>query len=96
MHAYKDAIRRSGGGYILYPGATNETFRGFHEIIPGLGAFSMNPSPDNADIKELSKFIDQVIDHLLDSIITPDPGQQISLKNSIYIVVMNPVWKRRR
>lgn len=78
MHAYKDAIRRSGGAYILYPGATNETFRGFHEIIPGLGAFSMNPSPDNADIKELSKFIDQVIDHLLDSIITPDPGQQIS------------------
>lgn len=39
MHAYKDAIRRSGGAYILYPGATNETFRGFQEIIPGLGAF---------------------------------------------------------
>lgn len=66
MHAYKDAIRRSGGAYILYPGATDETFRGFHEIIPGLGAFSVNPSPDNADIKELSKFIDLVIDHLLD------------------------------
>ena len=66
MHAYKDAIRRSGGAYILYPGATNETFRGFHEIIPGLGAFPVNPSPNNADIKELSDFIDRVIDHLLD------------------------------
>ena len=66
MHAYKDAIRRSGGAYILYPGATDETFRGFHEIIPGLGAFSVNPSPDNTDIKELSNFIDLVIDHLLD------------------------------
>ena len=66
MHAYKDAIRRSGGAYILYPGATDETFRGFHEIIPGLGAFSVNPSPDKTDIKELSDFIDLVIDHLLD------------------------------
>src|SRR5690554_620653 len=66
MHAYKDAIRRSGGAYILYPGATNETFRGFHEIIPGLGAFPVNPSPNNADIKELSDFIDRVINHLLD------------------------------
>ena len=66
MHAYKDAIRRSGGAYILYPGATDETFRGFHEIIPGLGVFSVNPSPDNADIKGLSDFIDLVIDHLLD------------------------------
>ena len=66
MHAYKDAIRRSGGAYILYPGATDETFRGFHEIIPGLGAFSVNPSPSNADIKGLSDFIDLVIDHLLD------------------------------
>lgn len=66
MHAYKDAIRRSGGAYILYPGATDQTFRGFHEIIPGLGAFSVNPSPSNADIKGLSNFIDLVIDHLLD------------------------------
>lgn len=66
MHAYKDAIRRSGGAYILYPGAESKTFRGFHEIIPGLGAFSVNPSPNNSDIKELSDFIDRVINHLLD------------------------------
>ena len=41
MHAYKDAIRRSGGAYILYPGKTESktNFQGFHEIIPGVGKF---------------------------------------------------------
>ena len=66
MHAYKDAIRRSGGAYILYPGAKEKPFRGFHEIIPGLGAFSVNPSSNKSEINELSKFIDSIIDHLLD------------------------------
>ena len=66
MHAYKDAIRRSGGAYVLYPGTKKEEKRGFHEIIPGLGAFSINPTNHNNDISELSKFIDLVIDHLLD------------------------------
>ncbi|OJV81793.1 MAG: hypothetical protein BGO34_08375 [Bacteroidia bacterium 44-10] len=85
MHAYKDAIRRSGGAYILYPGATDEIFRGFHEIIPGLGAFSVNPSPDNADIKELSKFIDQVIDHLLDR-----TSQREKLSDETYHIFKEP------
>ncbi|WP_298118022.1 DUF2357 domain-containing protein [Flavobacterium sp.] len=66
MHAYKDAIRRSGGAYVLYPGTEKKEIRGFHEIIPGLGAFSINPTGRNNDISELSKFIDLVIDHLLD------------------------------
>jgi len=66
MHAYKDAIRRSGGAYILYPGTEKKEIRGFHEIIPGLGAFSINPTGQGNDISELSKFIDLVIKHLLD------------------------------
>jgi predicted component of viral defense system (DUF524 family) len=66
MHAYKDAIRRSGGAYILYPGTEIITKRGFHEIIPGLGAFSINPTGQNNDISELSKFIDLVIENLID------------------------------
>ncbi|WP_352422240.1 DUF2357 domain-containing protein [Proteiniphilum sp.] len=85
MHAYKDAIRRSGGAYILYPGATDETFRGFHEIIPGLGAFSVNPSPDNTDIKELSNFIDLVIDHLLDR-----TSQREKLSDGTYHIFKEP------
>ncbi|RZK03412.1 MAG: DUF2357 domain-containing protein, partial [Flavobacterium sp.] len=66
MHAYKDAIRRSGGAYVLYPGTQPDVKRGFHEIIPGLGAFSVNPNGKTDDINELSKFIDLVISHLLD------------------------------
>lgn len=67
MHAYKDAIRRTGGAYILYPGTDNQKpLKGFHEIIPGLGAFAIRPSAENTGITELSKFFDSVINHLLD------------------------------
>ncbi len=67
MHAYKDAIRRTGGAYILYPGTENlKPLKGFHEIIPGLGAFAIRPSFENNGITELSHFIDSVINHLLD------------------------------
>ncbi|MGN1256423.1 MAG: DUF2357 domain-containing protein, partial [Bacteroidaceae bacterium] len=44
MHAYKDAIRRTSGAYILYPGTVERRLKGFHEIIPGLGAFCLTPS----------------------------------------------------
>ena len=67
MHAYKDAIRRAGGAYILYPGTENQKpLKGFHEIIPGLGAFAIRPSSQNNGVSELSQFIDTVINHLLD------------------------------
>jgi predicted component of viral defense system (DUF524 family) len=67
MHAYKDAIRRTGGAYILYPGTENQKpLKGFHEIIPGLGAFAIRPSSQNSGIAELSNFIDSIINHLLD------------------------------
>lgn len=66
MHAYKDAIHRTAGAYILYPGKTPRQFKGFHEIIPGLGAFSINPSVADSGLAELSSFIDKVITNLLD------------------------------
>lgn len=67
MHAYKDAIRRTGGAYILYPGTEKQDpLRGFHEIIPGLGAFAIRPSEDDNGLKDLEEFIDKVIDHLRD------------------------------
>lgn len=85
MHAYKDAIRRSGGAYILYPGAKEKPFRGFHEIIPGLGAFSVNPSTNKFEINELSKFIDSIIDHLLDR-----TSQREQLSNETYKIFKEP------
>ncbi len=66
MHAYKDAIRRSGGAYVLYPGTNPDVKRGFHEIIPGLGAFAINPTDQDSGIDALSGFIDLVTEHLLD------------------------------
>ncbi len=65
MHAYKDAIRRTGGAYILYPGNNESRFKGFHEVIPGLGAFSLNPDNEKADVLALSNFIDEVVYHLV-------------------------------
>lgn len=64
MHAYKDAIRRTVGAYVLYPGKEPYNKKGFHEIVPGLGAFPLSPSNDGEGIKELEKFIKEVLDHL--------------------------------
>lgn len=67
MHAYKDAIRRTGGAYVLYPGeGKNDPFRGFRELIPGLGAFTMKPNGNDRDKEELIKFIQQVVNNFLD------------------------------
>ncbi|MBF0595386.1 MAG: DUF2357 domain-containing protein [Candidatus Omnitrophica bacterium] len=64
MHAYKDAIRRTAGAYILYPGSEASDMRGFHEILPGLGAFPLRPSASGTGIDELKEFIKKVVSHL--------------------------------
>jgi len=73
MHAYRDAIRRTAGAYVLYPGndGDNKSFaefnlQGFHEVLPGLGAFAIRPKADGtADgMASLSQFLDEVIKHL--------------------------------
>jgi predicted component of viral defense system (DUF524 family) len=66
MHAYKDAIRRTGGAYVLYPGDKSVNQKGFHEIIPGLGAFPVRPSKSDSGIGELKAFILEIIDHFID------------------------------
>jgi len=65
MHAYKDAIRRTSGAYILYPGTENKEIRGFHEIIPGLGAFSIRPGHWQDDSIYLKQFLAEVKAHML-------------------------------
>ncbi|MCD7972452.1 MAG: DUF2357 domain-containing protein [Candidatus Azobacteroides sp.] len=62
MHAYKDAIRRTAGSYILYPGSEEANFSSFHEILPGLGAFAVSPSTNyKAGLKQ---FLEDVVLHL--------------------------------
>ncbi len=63
MHTYNDAIRRTIGSYVLYPGSYeknnngNETFRLYDEILPGVGAFSIKPSIEVLGENELKLFI---------------------------------------
>lgn len=68
MHAYRDAIRRSEGAYILYPGGLSHPtrFQGFHEVLPGLGAFALKPgaSGEAVGLQHLSRFVDEVIAHV--------------------------------
>jgi predicted component of viral defense system (DUF524 family) len=66
MHAYRDAVRRSAGAYVLYPGSGGKKFPAFHEILPGLGAFAIRPDANgNAEgLSALGEFLNEVLDHL--------------------------------
>jgi len=65
MHAYRDAIRRTAGAYVIYPGTEKREWRGFHELIPGLGAFPMRPSKGVEDgANDISSFIKSVAEHV--------------------------------
>jgi hypothetical protein len=67
MHTYNDAIRRTIGSYILYPGeaATSESggkvFSLYDEILPGVGAFAIKPSISAQGENELRNFITSLI-----------------------------------
>lgn len=65
MHAYKDAIRRTGGAYVLYPGDKSINRKGFHEIVPGLGAFPIRPSKIDTGIGEFKAFILEIVEHFI-------------------------------
>ena len=66
MHAYKDAIRRTGGAYVLYPGTEKKMKRGFHEIIPGLGAFCIAPGHEEDQLPAVKSFLQEVVLHFMD------------------------------
>jgi predicted component of viral defense system (DUF524 family) len=69
MHAYRDAIRRTVGAYVIYPGDRHSILRRYHEILPGLGAFAVRPGlGTTSGIQTLSGFIDQVLVHMCDRV----------------------------
>lgn len=67
MHTYNDAIRRTIGSYVLYPGELNlsdrkdSIFSLYDEILPGVGAFAIKPSISNLSENKLEEFILRVI-----------------------------------
>ena len=66
MHAYRDAIRRSAGAYVLYPGDDRSPpFREFAEVLPGLGAFVLRPGSvgEAQGRAELNVFLEAVLMH---------------------------------
>lgn len=68
MHTYNDAIRRTIGSFILYPGnGDSEETRGisyqlYDEILPGVGAFAIRPSIDEEGENELRNFITELLE----------------------------------
>lgn len=67
MHAYLDAIRRSEGAYVIYPGSQNHRWQAYQEIFPGLGAFRLRPGQNSKIVggEEISKFLGLVLEHLM-------------------------------
>ena len=66
MHIYNDAIRRTIGSYVLYPGndynsERNEQASVYDEILPGVGAFAIRPGNKNAGHEAIKEFIWKII-----------------------------------
>ena len=68
MHAYRDAIRQTGGAYVLFPGCgvKNKPLQQSVEVLPGLGAFMMSPAHEST--REITEFLLNVARHLCDRI----------------------------
>ena len=67
MHAYRDAIRRSEGAYVIYPGQTgteNRIWHAFHELLPGLGAFALKPGLVEANADTIRDFLEDIAEHV--------------------------------
>lgn len=70
MHAYRDAIHRTAGAYVLYPGGDGEgsglQYPEYHELLPGLGAFALRPTDTGgvSGAPALRRFISDVLDHV--------------------------------
>ena len=74
MHAYRDAIRRSSGAYVVYPGdgdnPHDEIFLEYHELLPGLGAFALRPTEAGPAVGEsaIRDFIEDSLRHFADAL----------------------------
>lgn len=71
MHAYRDAIRRSVGSYVLYPGAALDrgpAYQVYGELVPGVGAFPFRPSETGAalcsHVDGVEDFLKSLLEHI--------------------------------
>jgi predicted component of viral defense system (DUF524 family) len=75
MHAYRDAIRKSVGAYVIFPSTAkaasdSAAFRRYHEMVPSIGAFPLRPSEsgDADGQKLLAGFLDGLVTHFASSL----------------------------
>ncbi|MDO5848514.1 MAG: DUF2357 domain-containing protein [Methanobrevibacter sp.] len=61
MHTYKDAILRTDGAYILYPGDKCQIFKETELEIPSVGALSLTPGNDEIEKNNLEIFIRKIL-----------------------------------
>ncbi|MDB5003893.1 MAG: hypothetical protein JWQ34_2118 [Mucilaginibacter sp.] len=64
LHSYRDAIRRTEGAYIIYPGDQSKKWRSFHELLPGIGAFALRPESADQGLSEIGIFLHNVAVHI--------------------------------
>jgi hypothetical protein len=76
----------------LYPGTSDEEppYRGFHEIIPGVGAFALRPSNEGQASDNIKKFIDQVIANLEDVL----SQRELLAKQKFEIIKEKPISEK--
>jgi len=66
MHTYADAIRRTTGAYVLYPGSESDQSGLYEEILPGVGAFPMRPHDEHGEQRQghqLAEFLHEALQH---------------------------------
>ena len=74
MHTYNEAIRRTVGSYVLYPGLPPQReeaprYERYHEVVPGIGAFAVRPAKQGetpAGLESVCEFIREILTHQLD------------------------------
>ncbi|MEN3941498.1 DUF2357 domain-containing protein [Prosthecobacter sp. SYSU 5D2] len=74
MHTYNEAIRRTVGSYVLYPGLPPQSgeaprYERYHEVMPGIGAFALRPAKRGetpAGLDSVCEFISEILAHQLD------------------------------
>jgi hypothetical protein len=77
MHAYRDAIRRSAGAYVIYPGTEKDIRQEYHELLPGLGAFALRPTETGMvnGSETIRQFISDIFDHVASQITQHERGR---------------------
>lgn len=89
MHTYNDAIRRTIGSYVIYPGTEEKQYSDYDELLPGVGAFRLRPGTTLNNEKSIASFISKVLK--TKSELFSRESRKIYFEN---LVIKNPTLKK--